>query len=449
MLYLSLHLMDELPSHQSKAMISTYTPDPILSATQGHCSSISSFSSTSSTSPTLADHSHHKHIISGTMKNSVDSLLPLLQPHFSLTNNYFKSCSCSLPLNLLFAFFLESIPIILLTSKLLLWRLPGTPALLNLENSSQCSSSLIHKHSLTQLIRLSSLKDFLYLFISKHCKFSDFSPTSLASLSQFPCFYTKENWESDIWLISYWSLSLMALKPTCQDTLTSTNFLSPAQSSLLNYRLGYLSVLPSFPFGSAGKESVCNARDLGSIPWWGRSPEEGKGYPLQYSGLENSMDYTVHGVAKSRTWLSYFHFHFLLSQTPVSLLCMHACKLLQSCPTHCEPMDCSPPGSSVRGILQARILRWGAVPSSRGSPQLRDETLASYISCTGMWSLYHERRLESPALPLKLRKATVPSFQMPNPKPWSQGLSFRPNPHYAGLYSNVIFSLSSFQVTIV
>ena len=43
-----------------------------------------------------------------------------------------------------------------------------------------------------------------------------------------------------------------------------------------------------FPCGSAGKESACNAGDLGSIPGLGRSPGEGKGYPLQYSGLENS-----------------------------------------------------------------------------------------------------------------------------------------------------------------
>ena len=49
----------------------------------------------------------------------------------------------------------------------------------------------------------------------------------------------------------------------------------------------------------AGKESTCNAGDLGSIPGLGRSPEEGKGYPLQYSGLENSMDCVVHGVTKS------------------------------------------------------------------------------------------------------------------------------------------------------
>ena len=63
-----------------------------------------------------------------------------------------------------------------------------------------------------------------------------------------------------------------------------------------------------FPCGSAGKESACNAGDLGSIPGLGRSPRGGKGYPLQYSGLEKSMDSIVHGVAKSQTQLSDFHF---------------------------------------------------------------------------------------------------------------------------------------------
>ena len=67
------------------------------------------------------------------------------------------------------------------------------------------------------------------------------------------------------------------------------------------------------PCGSAGKQSSCNAGDLNLIPGLGRSPGEGKGYPLQYSGLENSMDYTVHEVAKSRTQLSGFHFTSLLS----------------------------------------------------------------------------------------------------------------------------------------
>ena len=65
-----------------------------------------------------------------------------------------------------------------------------------------------------------------------------------------------------------------------------------------------------FPGGSAGKDSACNAGDLGSIPGLGRSPGEGHGNPLQYSGLENSTDCIVHGVAKSRTRLSNFHLHF-------------------------------------------------------------------------------------------------------------------------------------------
>ena len=58
--------------------------------------------------------------------------------------------------------------------------------------------------------------------------------------------------------------------------------------------------LMSFPGGSEVKASACNAGDLGSIPGSGRSPGEGKGYPPQYSGLENSMDCVVHGVAKSQ-----------------------------------------------------------------------------------------------------------------------------------------------------
>ena len=54
------------------------------------------------------------------------------------------------------------------------------------------------------------------------------------------------------------------------------------------------------PCGSAGKESACNVGDLGSMSGLGRSPGGGKGYPLQYSGLENSMDCIVHGVTKVR-----------------------------------------------------------------------------------------------------------------------------------------------------
>ena len=65
--------------------------------------------------------------------------------------------------------------------------------------------------------------------------------------------------------------------------------------------------LLGLPCGSAGKESACNAVDLGLIPGLGRSLGEGKGYPLQYFGLENSTGCIVHGVAKNRTQMNAFH----------------------------------------------------------------------------------------------------------------------------------------------
>ena len=100
------------------------------------------------------------------------------------------------------------------------------------------------------------------------------------------------------------------------------------------WRLSFLHCifLLGFPCGSAGKESSCNAGDLGSIPGLGRSPGEGKGgYPLQYSGLDNSM-------------------------------------------------DCSLPGFSVHRIFQARVLEWVAISFSRGSSQPRNWTQVSRIA---------------------------------------------------------------------
>ena len=70
-----------------------------------------------------------------------------------------------------------------------------------------------------------------------------------------------------------------------------------------------------FPGGSAGKESGCNVGDLDLIPRLGRSPGEGKGYPLQYYGLENSMDCIVDGVAKN--WTRWTDFHFTYKNTGV------------------------------------------------------------------------------------------------------------------------------------
>ena len=123
-----------------------------------------------------------------------------------------------------------------------------------------------------------------------------------------------------------------------------------------------------FPCGSAGKESTCNAGDLGLIPGLGRSPGEGKGYPLEYSGLENSMDCTVHGVAKSQTRLSDFH----LNSTPLQYSCLE------------NPMD--------RGAWQATVhgdVRAGHDLTTKPSP-LNSEYLGNRgsISNTTVYHLY-------------------------------------------------------------
>ena len=61
----------------------------------------------------------------------------------------------------------------------------------------------------------------------------------------------------------------------------------------------------------------------------------------------------------------------------------------QLCPTLCDPVDCSPSGSSVHDILQARILEWVAILSSRGASWTREQTCVSYLCCMGSWVLYH------------------------------------------------------------
>ena len=129
-------------------------------------------------------------------------------------------------------------------------------------------------------------------------------------------------------------------------------------------------------YGLAGKESNCIVGDLGSIPELGRSHGEGKGYPLQYSGLKNSMDCIVHGVAKSQIWLSDLYSLYgwwsvhseglglkkkkkktRLKQPhviPTFLKERHSVQfssVTQSCPTLCDPMNHSMPGLSVHHQL--------------------------------------------------------------------------------------------------
>ena len=162
-----------------------------------------------------------------------------------------------------------------------------------------------------------------------------------------------------------------------------------------------------FPHNSVGKASACNVGDLDSIPGSGRSPGERNGNPLQYSCLENPMDRgawwaPVHGIARVRhniapsfflSFLPYINmnqsqvhtcpprpfnspFHYSSFWTSISAAGHVHAKLLQSCPTVCNPMDGSPPGSSVHEILQAGILERVAILFSRGSSPPRDQTMS-------------------------------------------------------------------------
>ena len=93
--------------------------------------------------------------------------------------------------------------------------------------------------------------------------------------------------------------------------------------------------------------------------------------------------YSIPIYVLSVNWLFWYLYLCLYSYA-----CMHA-KSLRSCPTLCDPTVCSPSGSSVHGILQARILEWVAMPSSKGSSWPRDRTCISYASCIGRRVLYH------------------------------------------------------------
>ena len=86
--------------------------------------------------------------------------------------------------------------------------------------------------------------------------------------------------------------------------------------------------------------------------------------------------------------------HLHCSMCVCVCVCMCA-KSLKSCLTLCDPMDHCLPGPAAHGILQARILEWVAMPSSRRSSQPRDRTHVSYISCIGRWLLYHSCYLGS------------------------------------------------------
>ena len=108
-----------------------------------------------------------------------------------------------------------------------------------------------------------------------------------------------------------------------------------------------------FPHSSVDKESACNAGDPGSIPGSGRSSGEGKVYPLQYSGLENSMDCIVHGVTRSLTQLSNFH-----SLTTDAL--QHVYTYIHICTHTHTHMYMGFPGGSAITILPGKKKKYSA-----------------------------------------------------------------------------------------
>ena len=115
----------------------------------------------------------------------------------------------------------------------------------------------------------------------------------------------------------------------------------------------------------------------------------------------------LHSWDKPCLYMIYYPFYILLGLTCHSLFTnyvstsvfMHETSFWSSAqlrPILCDPMDCSPPGSSVHGLLQTRLLEWVAISFSRGSPQSRGQTHISCVSCIGRWILYYWWHLGSP-----------------------------------------------------
>ena len=128
------------------------------------------------------------------------------------------------------------------------------------------------------------------------------------------------------------------------------------------------SVFLGFTCGSPGKESACKAGDMGSNPGLERSPREGKGYSLQYSGLENSKDCIVHGVAKSRTRLSDCHFHTFITINRLE-------------PAVSQPL-CHPMGDSgLAGQVQLSHFYWWRIWSSGRLSNLLEVTQLAKRIC--------------------------------------------------------------------
>ena len=104
-------------------------------------------------------------------------------------------------------------------------------------------------------------------------------------------------------------------------------------------------------------------------------------------------------------------------------VCVCVCVRARSCLTLPDPMNCSAPGSTVHGVVQARILEWVAISSSRGSSKPRDQTRISFISCVGRWILYHCATWEALVIVTKSCLTLATPWNVARQAPLSMGFS--------------------------
>ena len=128
-----------------------------------------------------------------------------------------------------------------------------------------------------------------------------------------------------------------------------------------------------FPRGASGKEPTCQCR----------RHKETRVPPLGREDLREE-EMAAHSSLVWRTPQKKEGLHAPRAHHAYSGMLSHFSRVQL-----CDPRHCSPPGSSVYGILQARILEWVAISSSRRSSQPKDQTRVSYVSCIGRWVLYH------------------------------------------------------------
>ena len=177
-------------------------------------------------------------------------------------------------------------------------------------------------------------------------------------------------------------------------------FVGKVMSLLFKWALISLLFLVRLKFTNSYHPTILHRQEL----WVGRGSDCPASLGLQRNpasidlseGQSQQRPVTQHAVQPSfhRTFGSYGDVHYCDCDADTSFIWLLCAKLFQSCPIFCNPVDCSPQGSSVHGILQTRILKWVAIPFSRGSSQLRDQTQVSHIA-SRFFTIWTTREIEN------------------------------------------------------